>query len=236
MMRPSVKRKRLLGNISVTTASLGGSLADSVYEQVLQAINTGDLRPGDALREVDLAARLGVSRTPVREALQRLESEEIVVKRDRSLVVPLVDEKQIFELYAMREALEGAAAGLAARSASDAEIEMLTQLLAEESAIPEDASDLHAAANKNFHAAIYRAANNRYLLKSLSALQDAISRLNATTFSYPGRPKRAIREHRLIQRAITDRDPVAAEQAARQHIREALRYRMMLLNDAQRQQ
>lgn len=233
-MRTSAKSGRRLGSEAPSTSHSGASLAESVYARLLEAIDKGELRPGDALRELDFASRLGVSRTPVREALQRLESEEILIKRDRSLVVALVDEKQILELYAMREALEGAAAGLAARSATEVEVEVLEQILSEEAALPDDASDLHAAANKNFHAAIYRAANNRYLLKSLNALQNAISRLNATTFAYPGRPKRAIREHRLIYRAIADRDPSAAEQAAKQHIREALRYRMMLINSTQR--
>ena len=134
----------------------------------------------------------------------------------------------------MREALEAAAAGLAARSASDAEVQMLAQILNEEASISDNASVLHAAANKNFHAAIYRAANNRYLVKSLNALQDAITRLSVTTFSYPGRAKRAVREHRLIYRAIADRNSPAAEQAARQHIQEALRYRIKLINSPQR--
>jgi len=230
-MRVSTRTRRRPVNALVGVNQSGGSLAEGVYVRLLDAINKGEIRPGDALREVDLASRLGVSRTPIREALQRLESEEILVKRDRSLTVPLVDKKQILELYAMREVLEGAAAALAARSASEVEVELLAQILSEESALPDEASDLHAAANKNFHAAIYRAANNRYLLKSLNALQDAISRLNATTFSYPGRAKRAIREHRLIYRAIAERAPAAADQAARQHIREALRYRMMLINN-----
>lgn len=233
-MRASTKPRRRIGNEPVGVGHSGGSLAEGVYTRLLDAINKGELRPGDALREVDLASRLGVSRTPIREALQRLESEEVLVKRDRSLIVPLVDEKQILELYAMREALEGAAAALAARSATEVEVEVLAQILSEESALQDNASDVHAAVNKSFHAAIYRAANNRYLLKSLNALQDAITRLNATTFAYPGRPKRAIREHRLIYRAIADRDPAAAEQVARQHIREALRYRMMLINNTQR--
>lgn len=234
-MSSSVKATRLPKKGPVSLGHSGGSLAEGVYARLLDAINKGEIRPGEALREVELASHLGVSRTPIREALQRLESEEILIKRDRSLIVPLIDEKQILELYAMREALEGAAAALAARSASEVEIELLAQILSEEATLPETASDLHAQANKNFHAAIYRAANNRYLLKTLNTLQDAISRLNTTTFAYPGRPKRAIREHRLIHRAIADRDPIAAEQTARQHIREALRYRMMLISNAPRQ-
>jgi len=207
-----------------------GSLADTVYSRLLEEINSGGIRPGDLVREVEVASRLGVSRTPVREALHRLLSEEVLVKKERSLAVPTVDDKQIFELYAMREVLEGAAAAWAARSASEAEIALLSRLLADQAALPDDAAAQHAAVNKEFHAAIYRAANNRYLIRSLQSLQDAIGRLGATTLAWPGRSKHAVREHRQILRAITKRDPKAAETVARQHIREALRYRMLVIH------
>ena len=119
-------------------------------------------------------------------------------------------------------------AALAARHASDAQIEVLERLLDDEAALPESDSAMHAEINKQFHAAIYRAAHNRYVLRSLQSMQDAIQRLQTTTFSWPGRPAKALREHRAIMRAITKRDPGAAEQAARAHMREALRYRMLL--------
>jgi DNA-binding GntR family transcriptional regulator len=225
-----MKRGKQTAALSEIQPSPGTRLADAVYSQILQSINLGETRPGDSLREIELAERLGVSRTPIREALQRLESEEILVKKDRSLTVPLLDEKQILELYAMREVLEGAAAGLAARSASEPEIEFLGQIMNDQAVLPDDDPEKHASLNKTFHAAIYRAANNRYLLKSLNTMQDAIARLGSTTFTVAGRPRRAIREHRLIYKAIADRDVAAAEDAARRHIREALRHRMMLIH------
>lgn len=208
------------------------SRADAVYARLLQAINSGELPPGARVREVDIAGWLGVSRTPVREALHRLESEEIVAKSDRGLIVPLVNDEQIGELYAMREVLEGAAAALASRYATDSQLQVLERLLADSASTDDADSARHAELNKQFHAAIYRAANNRYLLKSLRSLQDSIARLQTTTFAWPGRPKRALREHRAILRAIAKHDPAAAESAARLHIREALRYRMMLIHQA----
>jgi DNA-binding GntR family transcriptional regulator len=177
-----------------------------------------------------LSERFGVSRTPVREALHRLEVEEALVKRDRGLIVPLVDDKQILELYAMREVLEGAAAGLAARSASENEIFGIGQILSlatEANSIPPERQTM---INAEFHSAIYRAANNRYLCKSLYHLRDAVGRLQKSTFSVPGRAKTALREHRAIHRAIAKHDAEAAEAAARHHIREALRCRMLLLH------
>lgn len=210
------------------SASNDVSRADSVYSRLLQAINRGELTPGQRVRELEIAQWLGVSRTPVREALHRLESEDVIAKSEHGLIVPLMDDTQIEALYFMREVLEGAAAALAARHASDAQIEVLERLLDDEAALPESDSAMHAEINKQFHAAIYRAAHNRYVLRSLQSMQDAIQRLQTTTFSWPGRPAKALREHRAIMRAITKRDPGAAEQAARAHMREALRYRMLL--------
>jgi len=214
--------------IQLRAATSGASRAESVYARLLQAINSGELSPGERVRELEIANWLSVSRTPVREALHRLESEEIIIKSDRGLIVPIMDDSQIEALYFMREVLEGAAAALASRHASDAQIQLLEQLLVDAAAVPEEDSARHAEMNKQFHSAIYRAANNRYMLKSLRSMQDAIQRLQTTTFSWPGRPAKALREHRTILRAIAQRDPIAAEEAARAHMREALRYRMFI--------
>ena len=207
----------------------GVSRAESVYARLLQDINSGELRAGDRVREMESAESLGVSRTPVREALHRLESEGIIAKSEHGLIVPLMDDSQIEALYFVREVLEGAAAGLASRHASDAQIQVLEQMLADAAAVPEEDSAQHAELNKDFHDAIYRAANNRYMLKSLQSTQDAIQRLG-TTFAWPGRTPKAWREHRAIVRAIARRDPGAAEESARLHMRESLRCRMLMLH------
>ena len=222
-------RQRPAGKVRSRAAGSGVSRAESVYARLLQDINTGQLRAGERVRELEIAELLGVSRTPVREALHRLESEGIIAKSDHGLIVPLMDDSQIEALYFVREILEGAAAGLASRHASDAQIQVLEQLLADAAAVPDEDFEQHAELNKHFHAAIYRAANNRYMLKSLQSTQDAIQRLG-TTFAWPGRPPKALREHRAIVRAIARRDPAAAEESARVHMREALRCRMLLLH------
>lgn len=232
-MRAEAPKPNKLGRSAPLAAA--GSRADSVYARLRQAINAGEMPPGHRVREVEVAGWLGVSRTPVREALHRLESEEIIVRSERGLIVPLIEDEQIAELYAMREVLEGAAAALASQHASVAQIQVLEHILGDAAAVEESAAARQADMNKQFHAAIYRAANNRYLLKSLNAMQEAIERLPTTTFSWPGRPRKALREHRTILRAIARREASAAETAARLHIREALRYRMMIIHEARRQ-
>ena len=211
--------------------AISGSRADTAYSALIDALNTGRLSPGDRVREVEIADWLGISRTPVREALHRLESEEILVKNERGLIVPFVEDTQVLELYAMREVLEGAAAALAARHASDAELQMMEQVLAECSRTDQRDATRHAMLNKEFHSVIYRAANNRYLTKSLNSLQDSIQRLRSTTFARPGRPQEALKEHRGILRHMRERNANEADVAARQHIHQALRHRMLLLQE-----
>lgn len=216
---------------SFEPGAVSASRADTAYSALIDALNTGRLRPGDRVREIEIADWLGISRTPVREALHRLESEEILVKNERGLIVPLVEDAQVLELYAMREVLEGAAAALAARHASDAELQMLEQVLAECSRTDERDAAGHAMLNKEFHSIIYRAADNRYLTKSLNSLQDAIQRLRSTTFARPGRPQEALKEHKTVLRHMRKRDAEEADAAARHHIRQALRHRMLLLQE-----
>ena len=92
---------------------------------ILSAIEDGTYRPGDRLVESELAERLGVSRTPVREALQRLETQAMLTRDGRSLIVASLDHNQLAELYAVRTELEGLAARLAARHATEEEVRVL---------------------------------------------------------------------------------------------------------------
>jgi len=102
------------------------SRADQVQQQILKSIRSGQYRPGDRIRETEVAKALGVSRTPVREALRRLESDGLLSFESwRGVVVSRLDRQQVSELYAMREVLEGAAARMAARHIDDAGIELL---------------------------------------------------------------------------------------------------------------
>jgi len=206
----------------------GVPLGEAVYRALLEGIRAGGWAPGDRLREEDVAARLKVSRTPVREAFGRLLAKGLVQQaHGRGLIVRSLDMAEVFELYAMREILEGAAARLAARQASPAEIDALEdQLNRFETA--EDAAEL-ARLNRAFHESIFQAARNRYLDRALQELQDGIGLLGSTTFSVPGRPGPAAAEHRAIAAAIAGHDPDGAERAARAHIREALRARLRLL-------
>jgi DNA-binding GntR family transcriptional regulator len=205
------------------------SRGDFAYSTLRAAIQEGSIQPGERLREVELAERLGVSRTPVREALKRLEAEGLVALAPRrGLVVAQLDQQQVHELYALREVLEGAAAAFAARHASEYEIEALQDLVRRHEEAGRSTEQL-VEINRHFHQTIYRAARNRYLLEALSSLQGSLALLRETTYSAAGRPAAALGEHREIARAIRWRDAASAEEVARRHIRNAEQARLALL-------
>jgi DNA-binding GntR family transcriptional regulator len=217
---------KAIGSIS---RGAGVQLGEAVFRSLCEALKAGAYRAGDRLREEEVAQRLKVSRTPVREALGRLAARGFVTPAGgRGLIVRSLDIGEVLELYTMREILEGAAARLAAEHASRPEIDALTdieQAFAEHS---DDAAEM-AELNRAFHEAICRAARNRYLDGASRELQDWIALLGPTTFSVAGRPSTSRREHRAIINAIAARDGDKAEKLARTHIREALRCRLKLL-------
>ena len=213
-------------------SDLGGiSRSEFVYTRLKALIKERQIQPGQRLREADIAARLGVSRTPVREAMHRLISERLLVlSPTRGIAVAELDRQQVLELYEVREFLEGAAARYAAQHASVIEIQTLRDMLGE-SRLNTDDPPRHAAFNRRFHAAICAASHNRYLQLALSGLADSLGLVRGTTFEVPGRPELVYEEHLAIIDAIERRDAEGAEQAARDHIRKAGRIRLKMLFD-----
>jgi DNA-binding GntR family transcriptional regulator len=207
------------------------SRAEFVYKKLWQGIQDGEFHPGQRLREAELAKRLKVSRTPVREALRRLTSEGLIeFAPSRGMMIVELDKQQVRELYALRETLEGAAARFAAQHASQPEISTLEELLERQDRLVlpfEEAARL----NRRFHNAIHEAAHNRYLVLSLRQLYASLALLPGTTFTAPGRIASARAEHGAILTAIKARDPVKAEAAARRHIENAGRIRMRMMFD-----
>jgi DNA-binding GntR family transcriptional regulator len=199
------------------------SQAFTAYQAIKQLICTGDFAPGRRLREIEVASLLEMGRTPVREALKRIQDEGLLRHEPgRGLVVATMDQQEVSELYAMREVLESAAAGMAARHASDAEIDNMQAIL-------EEGDDDPVALNLRFHDAIYSAAHNRHLIRSLRALTDTTYLLGRSTLSSDTRARIAMQEHHEIVAAIRSRDPDAAAAAARHHIHQAYLERLKLL-------
>ena len=207
------------------------SRSEFVFASLRDAIWEGRFAPGERIAEEEIAQSLGVSRTPVRDALRRLQERGmLVVGASRSLVVAELSKQQVLELYAMREILEGSAARFAAQHASEAEIGILHRVLDEFGTHADDARML-ISLNRRFHRAVCEAAHNRYLIATLDGMHDALALLHSNTFRLPNRRTESDAEHRRIVRAITRRNADEAEQAARNHVRAAQRTRFSALAD-----
>ena len=201
------------------------------YHMILEAIDHGEYLPGDRLVELELAERLGVSRTPIREALQRLETQSVLARDGRSLIVASLDHDQLGELYVVRSELEGLAARLAAQHAAPEEVRVLWEMIRKDRDLI-GRPDVLSRANKRFHRQIHLASHNRYLVQQLEMVHRSMALLATTSFAAEGRSAAALDEHEEIVRAIEARDCAAAETAIQAHISRAFETRLLL--DAER--
>lgn len=197
------------------------------YALILEAIDSHIYKPGDRLVESELAERLGVSRTPVREALQRLETQSLLTRDGRSLIVASLDHSQLSELYVVRGELEGLAARLAARHATPEEVRVLRAMLEADHALINDPVAL-SRANRRFHKQIHLASHNRFLVQQLDLVHRSMALLATTSISAEGRGADTLKEHAQIVKAIEAGNGDAAYKALRDHISEAFVVRLKL--------
>ncbi|MBV9566128.1 MAG: GntR family transcriptional regulator [Bradyrhizobium sp.] len=211
-----------------------GGLAEHAYRAIRNAIQEGRLEAGQRVLELELCSWLKVSRTPIREALRRLQSDGMLVHAPGGgLSVAQHDLRAVAELYDVRERLEGTAAALSARFADATEVHMLQAMVDLHRQLPDDPK-VHARENIIFHEHIYRAAHNRFLLKSLQDLHDSVVLLGRTTFAAPGRIAEALGEHQAIVAAIAQRNEAEAEELMRRHVRRGYELRLSAMAEAAR--
>ena len=208
--------------------------SEAAHDTLRRAIIQGRLPAGSRLNEIALAQVFSISRTPVREALLRLELEKLVERNGRGgLVVGEVTPQEILELYVVRQAINGLAARLAAENASAIDLAELRWIHAELQAAS-DAQDYErmAAANLRFHERIGQVTRNSVLLSLMSEIHDRVRRFPGTTFSYPGRAAEAVTDHEALLQAIEARDADQAEHLARTHMARAMDLRIEMLHRA----
>lgn len=203
------------------------SAQKDAYSLILDAIDVGVYKPGDRLVESELAERFGVSRTPIREALQRLETQSLLTRDGRSLIVASLDHNQLAELYVVRGELEGLAARLAARHAAEEEVRVLRAMVEEDRALLDDPYAL-SRANRRFHKQVHLASHNRYLVQQLDLVHRSMALMATTSLAAEGRGARALEEHAAIVEAIAQHDGEKAAQMLRAHISEAFEARLRL--------
>lgn len=202
-------------------------LLTDAYALILEAIDRGDFKPGDRLVESDLADRFGVSRTPIREALQRLETQSLLTRDGRSLIVASLDHNQRAELYVVRAELEGLAASLAARHATPEEVAVLRDMVEQDRALIGQ-PELMARANRRFHQQIHLASHNRFLVQQLNLVHRSMALMATTSLAAEGRGEAAIAEHDAIVTAIESGDARAARETLKAHISKAFVTRLKL--------
>jgi len=200
--------------------------SDRAFQALQHDITKGDIKPGSKISETELAAHYGISRGPLREALQRLESRGLIerIPHVGTRVVSL-NLNELLELYQVREALEGMACRLAADNMTGDEIAVLAKVLdkhAEDAQLQSGHAYFQKEGDFDFHYQIIRGAKNEQLAKQILSDMYHLLRMYRYQCSLSeGRPQRALKEHLAILDAIADRDGDLAEMLMRKHIRQA---------------
>jgi len=207
-------------NSSVIRPLVDVNISDKVFDVLKKAIQCGELKPGDVLIERDLAEKLGVSRTPVREAIQRLKSMGLAVQiSKKAVIVARPTPKEVIDTYDVREVLEGLAASKAVDNVTAEDISYLKKLM----------DDMHRCIETNddeglerihmlFHERLYSLSGNKKLYQILMDLRECIKAYTHVGYSFPGRKLEAAKEHAEILEALVSRNPKKAEDWARKHI------------------
>nr|WP_239543454.1 GntR family transcriptional regulator [Glutamicibacter nicotianae] len=188
----------------------------------------GAFQPGDALREVALAERFGVSRTPVREALTRLLHEGLLERRARGLFVKEIDPEQIMQVYDLRILLEGPAAQEAASVRTEVDLMRLQALVDRDRALAEPDDATRLATNIEFHRALWRAAHNPVLEDLLERLATHQIHAPSSTLSVGSRWTESLDEHQRIVDHVRERDSAKASELIQKHVSTAKALRLKM--------
>jgi len=212
-------------------------LREAVCETLRDAIRKGILEPGERLMEVQLAEELGISRTPVREAIRKLEQEGYVIMMPRrGTYVADVSESDVKEIFEIRSALEALATGLAARRIEQEELETLQSLLFEiEGYIKQKDIEKIVETDIKFHGLLYQVSRNERLVNIISNLKEQLARFRTLSMSYPGRLYETLEEHSEMVEAIANGDVSAARDAAEHHMERAEKTLLKALRRQKRQ-
>lgn len=213
------------------------SLSDEALVKIVQAITAGEFSPGERLSEAELARQLGISRGPLREALGRLEGRLVVRTPRVGVSVIQISREDLLQLFTIREALEGMACRLAALHVTDRELVAIADLLAQHGRNPKVLSQrgyYQRTPDEDLHLQIVRCARNGRLEELLmDGLYYQLRLYRFRASAQPGRAQAAFEEHKTILAALKARDPDAAEDAMRRHIRNACDSMMAALSAAE---
>jgi len=213
------------------------ALGDQVYRTLRDYLGSHVIVPGQRLQEAPLALQLGVSRTPVREALARLVSEGLIAAEGRSFTVPVLSDADVDEIYELRGLLEPAALAQAAASApaSAALAGIAVALKAAEAADRAGDAEAFIEANARFHAAWHALVANRRLLRAIALSAGHVRYLRVLTLNHAAARKAALAGMKNILGALRKRDPERAARVMREHLQAARAHLRRVLDDIARE-
>ena len=201
------------------------SIADQIFEQLERDILSGKYARGEVISELGLSKQLGVSRTPIREAIRRLEQEDFLEESGRGAVVVGISRADMEDMYEIRLQIEGLAARRAAQNISEAELHAMRDVLdlqrfyCEKGG--ENSSDQIKNQDSDFHLLLYRSTGSKSYFKTLYALHKRMTKYRKVSVSKQRRAMQSLQEHEEIYNALVAHDSDAAEQTALCHVRNA---------------
>lgn len=208
-------------------------LRDVIFDTLRKAIINGDIKPGERLMEVSLAEQMGVSRTPVREAIRKLEAEGLVTMIPRKGThVSEISVKDIIDVLEVRAALDKLATGLAAKRIEDSQVKMVENVHKQYTAFVEK-NNIEGAIRKDveFHDAIYSISGNPRLIAVLSSLREQIYRFRVMYMSDTIIAENVLNEHSEMIEALRRNDDKLASELAEQHIRNQMETIIKSMNE-----
>ena len=198
------------------------SIADQIFEQLEREILAGKYERGEALSEAGLARELGVSRTPVREAIRRLEQEDFLEESSRGILVVGITRDDMMDMYEIRQRIEGLAARRAAERAGDETLQAMKETLELQRFYcekdGENSAEQIRKLDSEFHRLLYYAADSRSYYNTLCSLHKRMTKFRKASVSKKSRALQALEEHETIYAALQAHDPDAAETAALHHV------------------
>ncbi len=198
------------------------SLADQVFEQLETDILSGKYVKGDILTENKLSESLGVSRTPIREALRRLQQENLIVETGKGSMVLGIGEKDLYDIYLIREQLEGVVARKAAENCNEEQInELKSALELQEFYLAKHNSEQIKLMDNKFHEILYKISGSHVFYNTLLPLHKKVQKYRKVSIQNTSRAAESVAEHKQILDAIIKHDGNAAEKFTAQHVRNA---------------
>ncbi len=198
------------------------SLAEQVFERVENEILSGKYQRGELLTEMKLVSDLGVSRTPVREALHRLEQEHLVDISPKGILVVGVTQKDLEDIFAIRICIEGMASAEAAKRITEEELAELREIVElQEFYVPKKDADHIKGMDSKFHQLLYRYSGSAVLNDTLLPLHKKVQKFRKASVENEDRALHSAQEHRAIYEALAAHDPIRARMFTNEHIANA---------------